>query len=88
MEIFYGIKINSAIKVRMTDANSIARRFGQEFVSRLPGSGNGRTLAFAQRDSTGYSIYIENGSPKLAAMATIAHELTHIGQYIRTGMKR
>ena len=79
MEIFYGIKINSAIKVRMTDANSIARHFGEEFVP-TPGV-DGRTLGFAQRDSTGYSIYIENGSPKLAAMATIAHELTHIWQY-------
>ena len=79
MEIFYGIKINAAIKVRMTDANSIARHFGEEFVP-TPGV-DGRTLGFAQRDSTGYSIYIENGSPKLAAMATIAHELTHIWQY-------
>ncbi len=79
MEIFYGIKINAAIKVRMTDANSIARHFGEEFVP-TPGV-DGRTLGFAQKDSTGYSIYIENGSPKLAAMATIAHELTHIWQY-------
>ena len=79
MEIFYGIKVNAAIKVRMTDANSIARHFGEEFVP-TPGV-DGRTLGFAQKDSTGYSIYIENGSPKLAAMATIAHELTHIWQY-------
>ena len=79
MEIFYGIKINSAIKVRMTDAGTIARHFGEEFVP-TPGP-DGRTLGFARRDSSGYSIYIENGSPKLAAMATIAHELTHIWQY-------
>ena len=79
MEIFYGIKINAAIKVRMTDANSIAKHFGEEFVP-TPGA-DGRVLGFAQKDSTGYSLYIENGSPKLAAMATIAHELTHIWQY-------
>ena len=79
MEIFYGIKINTAIKVRMTDAGTIAKHFGEDFVP-TPGM-DGRTLGFAQKDSSGYSIYIENGSPKLAAMATIAHELTHIWQY-------
>ena len=79
MEIFYGIKLNVAIKVRMTDAKKIAKHFGETFVA-TPGF-DGRTLGFAQKDSTGYSIYVENGSPKLAAMATIAHELTHIWQY-------
>lgn len=79
MEIFYGIKINAAIKVRMTDAKSIAKHFGEEFVP-TPGV-DGRTLGFAQKDASGYSLYIENGSPRLAAMATIAHELTHIWQY-------
>ena len=79
MEIFYGIKINAAIKVRMTDAKSIAKHFGEEFIP-TPGV-DGRTLGFAQKDATGYSLYIENGSPRLAAMATIAHELTHIWQY-------
>ena len=79
MEVFYGIKLNVAIKVRMTDAKKIAKHFGEEFVA-TPGF-DGRTLGFAQKDSSGYSIYVENGSPKLAAMATIAHELTHIWQY-------
>lgn len=79
MEIFYGIKINAAIKVRMTDAGTIAKHFGEDFIP-TPGM-DGRTLGFAQKDSNGYSLYIENGSPKLAAMATIAHELTHIWQY-------
>ena len=68
-----------AIKVRMTDAKTIAKHFGDEFVA-TPGF-DGRVLGFAQKDSSGYSLYIENGSPKLAAMATIAHELTHIWQY-------
>ena len=79
MEIFFGIKLNVAIKVRMADAKTIAKHFGDEFVA-TPGF-DGRVLGFAQKDSSGYSLYIENGSPKLAAMATIAHELTHIWQY-------
>ena len=80
METFYGIKLNVAIKVRMTDAGKIARHFGEKFVA-TPGF-DGRTLGFAQKDKTGYCIYIENGSPKLAATATLAHELTHIWQYL------
>ncbi|MBR4870460.1 MAG: hypothetical protein IKU12_06745, partial [Oscillospiraceae bacterium] len=71
---------NTPIKVRTTDAKKIAKHVGSAFIA-TPGF-DGRVLGFAQRDRTGYSIYVENGSPKLAAVATIAHELTHIWQYL------
>lgn len=80
MEAFYGIKLNVAVKVRTTNAKRIAKHVGMEFVA-TPGF-DGRVLGFAKKDKTGYSLYIENGSPKLAATATIAHELTHIWQYV------
>ena len=80
MEAFYGIKLNVAVKVRTTNAKQIAKHVGMKFVA-TPGF-DGRVLGFAQKDKTGYSLYIENGSPKLAAAATIAHELTHIWQYL------
>ena len=80
MEAFYGIKLNVAVKVRTTNAKQIAKHVGMKFVP-TPGF-DGRVLGFAQKDKTGYSLYIENGSPKLAATATIAHELTHIWQYL------
>ena len=57
MEIFFGIKLNVAIKVRMTDAKTIAKHFGEEFVA-TPGF-DGRVLGFAQKDSSGYSLYID-----------------------------
>ncbi len=79
MEAFYGIKLNVAVKVRTTNAKQIAKEVGMRFVP-TPGF-DGRVLGFAKKDKTGYSLYIENGSPKLAATATIAHELTHIWQY-------
>lgn len=79
MEVFYGINLNVAVKVRMTDAKKIAKHVGEEFVA-TPGF-DARTLGFARKDRTGYSIYVESGSPKLAAIATIAHEITHIWQY-------
>jgi len=80
MEAFYGIKLNVAVRVRTANAKQIAKHVGMTFEA-TPGF-DGRVLGFAQKDKTGYSLYIENGSPKLAATATIAHELTHIWQYL------
>lgn len=80
METFFGIRINVAIKVRMADAKKIAKLCGLTFVPS-PGY-TGRVLAFAQKDSDGYTIYVENGSPKIAAVANIVHELTHIWQFV------
>jgi hypothetical protein len=80
METLFGIRINVAIKVRMADAKKIAKLCGEVFVA-TPGF-DARTLAFAKKDSSGYTIYVENGAPKIAAVANIVHELTHIWQYI------
>jgi hypothetical protein len=80
METFFGIRINAAIKVRMADAKKIAKLCGEKFVP-TPGY-DGRILAFAKQDSDGYTIYVENGAPKIAAVANIVHELTHIWQYL------
>jgi hypothetical protein len=80
METFFGIRINVAIKVRMANAKKIAKLCGEKFVP-TPGF-DGRTLAFAKKDSDCYTIYVENGAPKIAAVANIVHELTHIWQYI------
>ena len=80
METFFGIRINVAIRVRMANAKKIARLCGERFVP-TPGF-DGRVLAFAQKASDGYTIYVENGAPKIAAVANMVHELTHIWQYI------
>ena len=79
METFFGIRINVAIKVRMANAKKIAKLCGEKFMP-TPGY-DGRILAFAQKASDGYTIYVENGAPKIAAVANIVHELTHIWQY-------
>jgi len=80
MQTFFGIRINVPIKVRMADAKKIAKLCGTRFIP-TPGF-DGRILAFAQKASDGYTIYVENGAPKIAAVANIVHELTHIWQYI------
>ncbi len=79
MEGLYDIRLNVPIHVRMTDARTIAKHTKAVF---KPTSGfDSRVVGFARRDKDGYSLYIENGAPRLRAMSTIVHELTHIWQY-------
>jgi len=90
METFFGIRINVAIKVRMANAKKIARLCGERFIP-TPGF-DGRVLAFAyprtKKNSDVYTIYVENGAPKIAAVANIVHELTHIWQFINWDVKK
>jgi len=85
MEAFFNIRIKVPIKVRMADAKKIAKLCGTRFV---PSPFAGRVLAFAKKDSSGYTIYVENGSPKIAAVANIVHELTHIWQFANWDKKK
>jgi hypothetical protein len=86
METFFGIRINVAIKVRLADAKKIAKLCGMRFVPSPKYTG--RVLAFAKKDSDGYTIYVENGAPKIAAVANIVHELTHIWQFVNWNQKQ
>lgn len=80
MENFFGISINCTIQVRVCDPKKIARNQGTRFVAT--DGFDARTVGYAQRDRSGYCIYLENGGPRLSIEATIAHELTHIWQYL------
>ncbi len=80
MESFYGIKINTGIRVEMVNSKELHKRLGKAFIP-TPAS-DGRVLGVAIKDKNGYSLYVENGSPRMASMLTMAHELTHIWQYL------
>ena len=80
MEAFFGINLNIPVTVRMVNAKKIAKMTGMRLVPTP--EFDPRVLGFARRDKEGFSLYIENGSPKIAAVATMAHELTHIWQYV------
>ena len=85
LESFYDIRLSIPVRVRTTDAHTIARQAGAVY---KPTSGfDARVLGFARQDKNGFSIYVENGAPRLAAMDTIAHELTHIWQYVNWDRK-
>lgn len=80
MESFFGIKINAGIKVEMVNSRTLHKRLKKAFIP-TPKS-DGRVLGVAINDKNGYTLLVENGSPRMASMLTIAHELTHIWQYI------
>lgn len=78
MEIAFGITINMPPVVKMANAKEIARRTGESF---MPSPGvDPRVLGFVERTDGGLALFIENGSPRLAAITTMAHELTHVWQ--------
>lgn len=80
MESFFGIKINVGIRVEMVNAKRLHKRLGKAFIPTP--NADGRVLGVAIRDKNGYSLLVENGSPRIASMLTMAHELTHIWQYV------
>ena len=86
MEDNYHITYHVPISIRIADAKTIARLRGRVFV---PTSGyDGRVVGFAQQKGNEYTLYVENGSPRLATIATTAHEMTHIWQYLNWNRKK
>lgn len=81
MEAFYGISIDVPVRVEMVNAKTLHRRLGKAFIPT--DNADGRILGVAIRDKkkNSYSLYVENGSPRMPSIMTIAHELTHIWQY-------
>lgn len=89
METFYDISISAAIDVQMVNSKRLHKKLGRTFVPT--GNSDGRVLGVAIRDKNGYSLLVENGSPRLASAMTMAHELTHIWQYLnwnRTAIRK
>lgn len=76
----YGIEIRNPVFAKMTSATEIAKMTGSVFVST--DDFDPRTLGFAQNVQGRFFIYVENGAPRLAAIDTLVHEMTHIWQYI------
>ena len=80
MEGIFGIQLNVPIDVITTDAVTIGAMTGLVFTPSTQYAD--RVLGFAQMSGGGFRIVIENGSPRLATIETISHELTHIWQYL------
>lgn len=86
MESFYGIKLNAPVRVEMVNARTLHKKLNKSFVPSK--NTDPRVLGVAinsRRD--GFSLLVENGSPRMMTMLTIAHELTHIWQYLNWNEK-
>ncbi len=79
MESAFGIRFNCGVRVEMVNSKTLHKRLGTAFIA-TPGA-DGRVLGVAIKDKNGYTLLVENGSPRMASMLTMAHELTHIWQY-------
>jgi len=80
MQNFYGIEFRKPLNVRTTDAKTVAKNAGSVFEPTT--EADGRVLGFAQKKGDTFTLMIENGSPRLATIDTMVHELTHIWQYL------
>lgn len=78
MEIGFEIELETPMRVRMVNAKEI-QGATQEAFSPSPNA-DPRVLGFVAKTAHGQELWIENGSPRMAAIATMAHELTHIWQ--------
>ena len=85
LKVFYGVVINEPVKIQMVNSKKLHSRLGKQFVPT--GKADGRVLGVAIKDKDGYSLLIENGSPRISATLTMVHELTHIWQYINWDAK-
>lgn len=64
----------------MTNAEEVAKQTG---IVYKPGTKFAvRAVGYAQMKNGICRIVVENGSPRLAAIETMVHELTHIWQYL------
>lgn len=85
MESFFGIKINAGIRVQMVNTTKLHKSLGKTFVPTA--DYDGRVLGVAINKGGNFILMIENGSPRMMSMLTMAHELTHIWQYINWNQK-
>ena len=78
MELFFGVGIDVPISVEMVEERKLKKKIGKG-ISKAPK--DLLILGVAIEHKGAYTIYVENGIPRAALIATVAHELTHIWQY-------
>ncbi|TEX44611.1 MAG: hypothetical protein B7C55_14820 [Actinomycetales bacterium mxb001] len=78
MEAAFGMALNVPPVVKMVNAKEIARYTGESFTPT--DFVDPRVLGFFERNGKERALFIESGAPRLAAITTMAHELTHVWQ--------
>ena len=76
LHLFYGITIDTPMSVEMVSDRKIRRLREKKSI------GVGQLLGFARKHGKEYRVYLVHGTPRLMAAMTLAHELTHIWQFL------
>ena len=77
MEVFFSIRIDAPISVEMTNSQRMHHALGEDYD---PDGGRALGVAIPKRNKR-FTLLIENGSPRMRSIMTMAHELTHIWQF-------
>ncbi len=80
MESFFGAIIDVPISIEVTEERKLKKKLGIPLGTK--DSKSMLILGVATSKKKKYAIILENGAPRISLMATFAHELTHIWQYI------
>ncbi len=80
MDNFFGATIDVPVSVEVVDERKLKKKIGVSLGTKDDQSI--LILGVAINKKKKYSIILENGAPRISLIATFAHELTHIWQYI------
>lgn len=86
MENFFGATISVPVSVEVLNGRKLKKKLGIPLDTADAQSV--LILGVAINNKNKYSIILENGAPRISLIATFAHELTHIWQYINWDNKK
>ena len=86
MEAFFGAAINVPIHIEVLEERKLKKKIKSPL--SVVDDKSILVLGAAVNDKKGYRIYLENGAPRISVIATFAHELTHVWQYINWDNKK
>ena len=79
---FFGATIDVPISVEVLDERKLKKKVGAPLGTKDSQSMLILGVAINDKKKKKFSILLENGAPRISLIATFAHELTHIWQYL------
>ncbi len=84
MEMFFGISFGVPVAVEMVDERTLKRKIRHAI--KAPDD-KSLILGVAVDSKGSYTVYLENGAPRISVISTTVHEMTHIWQYTHWNRK-
>ncbi len=86
LELFFGAQFNQSISIEVLDERRLKKKIGGA-IGQIDDNSL-LILGVAINEKGKYTILLENGAPRISIIATFAHELTHIWQYMNWDSKK